>query len=131
MAGNPSSPRKAGRPDSARLLKSLADSLSQDGRGPLKISEDHVQSVLIVRRARRKLLGEDLFSDPAWDILLELFAAHLGGRSMSVSDLARAVEAPLSTTNRWLSALSEKRLAVREPPSHSTAKLTREGAEKL
>ena len=36
------------------------------------LTEDHIVSILGVRRARADILGQSLFSDPAWDILLEL-----------------------------------------------------------
>jgi DNA-binding MarR family transcriptional regulator len=79
-------------------------------RQRLKLTEDHILSVLLVRRARRAVLGENLFSDPAWDILLELYAASLGDREMSLGDLARAIETPESTTKRWVAALEERDL---------------------
>ena len=77
---------------------------------PVALTEDHILSVLIVRRARDDALGHDLFSDPAWDILLELFAARLGGRQITARELANAIELPLSITLRWIRALQEKDL---------------------
>lgn len=77
---------------------------------PVTLTEDHVMSVLLVRRARDQLLADNLFSDPAWDILLELFAAHLGGRKMAASDLAVAIEVPCSTTSRWVATLEQRGL---------------------
>jgi hypothetical protein len=61
------------------------------------------------------------------------FAAHLSGRSISPADLARAVESPLSTATRWLSALGDSGLATSDDNGQSDvgAKLTREGAAKL
>lgn len=104
-------------------------------RPPLKLMEDHVLSILIARRARGAVLGNDLFSDPAWDILLELYAAKLGRRSMSLSELARATETPPSTTRRWIAALEERRLvsSAIDPakPSRVQVELTTEGASKI
>ena len=77
---------------------------------PVVLTEDHIISVLLVRRARDDALGQNLFSDPAWDILLELFGAKLGGRSITASDLARSIQTPLSTTLRWISALQQRGL---------------------
>lgn len=83
----------------------------------IEVSEDHMLSILFVRRARNEILGGDLFSDPAWDILLELLAAHLGHRSVSLEELAQATETPLSTTERWVSELNRRGLTelVAEP----------------
>lgn len=77
---------------------------------PLSLTEDHIRSVLLIRRARSEVLGEHLFSDPAWDILLELYAAKLGNRTMSLADIARATETPQSTTKRWVAALEDRGL---------------------
>lgn len=77
---------------------------------PLNLTEDHIRSVLLVRRARSDILGKHLFSDPAWDILLELYSARLGGRKMSLGDVARAIETPQTTTKRWIAALEEHAL---------------------
>jgi DNA-binding MarR family transcriptional regulator len=77
---------------------------------PLKLTEDHVLSVLFVRRARSRIFGEHLFSDPAWDIILELFAARLGGKGLSLSELVVAVGSPASTTTRWVAILTHRGL---------------------
>jgi DNA-binding MarR family transcriptional regulator len=77
---------------------------------PLSLTEDHIRSVLLVRRARSDILGKRLFSDPAWDILLELYSAKLGGREMSFADLVRAIETPPSIAKRWIAALEEHAL---------------------
>lgn len=76
----------------------------------MHLTEDHILSVIFVRRARSAVFGTGLFSDPAWDILLELYAARLGKRTMLLPELARATETPVSTTRRWVAALNERDL---------------------
>lgn len=102
---------------------------------PLTLTEDHLRSVLIVRRARAAIFGENLFSDPAWDILLELFAARLGRRSMSASELALAIESPPSTTLRWIAVLHDRGLVECARGAvgtlHPTLSLSTEGASKM
>jgi DNA-binding MarR family transcriptional regulator len=73
-------------------------------------TEDHILSILILRRARDDAFGSTLFTEPAWDVLLELYAAMLGGRQMSLGDIALAIKAPTSTTARWVAALAERGL---------------------
>ena len=58
------------------------------------------------------MLGGDLFADPAWDILLQLYAASLGGRSLRLSDLAAST--PRSTVARWIALLEERALIACE-----------------
>lgn len=76
-------------------------------RRPVSLGEDHILSILTVRRARDQVFGRPLFADPAWDILLELYAAHLGARRIAVADLIRSIDVPASTATRWIRALEE------------------------
>jgi len=76
----------------------------------LAVTEDHIVSILAALRARHELFGQDLFSDPAWEILLELYAAQLGQREISREDLARLIPAPTSVSDRWLVELSKRGL---------------------
>ena len=79
-----------------------------------KVTEEQIRSILRVRRERSAIFGEGLFSEPAWDILLELFAAHLGNRTIGLGDLTRI--APESTLARWVSALEERGLVICDGP---------------
>ena len=74
------------------------------------LMQAQLQSIMEMRRRRSAVFGEGLFSDPAWDILLELFAAELDGRRLGLSDLAHI--APRSTLARWLTALEERGLVL-------------------
>ncbi len=97
------------------------------------LTEDHIRSLLLVRRARSALLGEGLFSDPAWDILLELLAAKLAGCGVGLLDLAKATEAPVSTVGRWIGILNERGLvqSTIDADSVHLFTLTPEGASRL
>jgi len=65
------------------------------------------------RREREAMLGRDLFGEPAWDLLLELFAAHDEGRDVPLSALSRAGGVPVSTSLRWIAALGDEGKLVR------------------
>ena len=75
---------------------------------------DLARRLLAVRRDREPALGRGLFGEPAWDILLDLFAAHEEGQSVSVTNLCAAANVPTSTALRWISALEERGKLVRE-----------------
>jgi len=98
----------------------------------ISLTEDHIHSLLAMRRARSRIFGETLFSDPAWDILLELYAAKLGYRTTSLENLARLSSTPLSTARRWVAVLEGRGLAQqgREPTDGVCIRisLTAEGA---
>jgi DNA-binding transcriptional ArsR family regulator len=66
------------------------------------------------RRFREKLLPHELFLDPAWDMLLDLFVAHHLGQRVNISNACLAADIPLTTALRWLSKLEQHGLVVRE-----------------
>jgi DNA-binding MarR family transcriptional regulator len=66
-----------------------------------------VQEILRSRRRREKLFGGDLFGEPAWDILLELFSAELAQKKLSVSAACYASAVPHTTALRWLGKLED------------------------
>jgi hypothetical protein len=64
------------------------------------------------RRERERLLP-DLFADPAWDILLDLFAASVERRPVSVSSACVAAAVPPTTALRWIGTLETRGLVLR------------------
>ena len=94
-----------------------------------------VRAVQTARRRRGALFNEDLFSDPAWDILLELYALHLEQRRASVSSVYEASSVPGSTALRWIAKLERDGLLVRvDDPldaRRSWVKLSEEGVQRM
>lgn len=68
-----------------------------------------------IRRKRSSIFGNpDLFGEPAWDILLDLYVAHVEQKPVSVSSACIGSAAPPTTGLRWLGVLAEENLIVRE-----------------
>lgn len=65
------------------------------------------------RSNRNRIFGDDLFGEPAWDMLLDLYANHGLHRAVTISDLCVASRAPMSTALRWLGLLERKGLVRR------------------
>lgn len=77
------------------------------------------QRIYQLRRERDRAFGEaGLFSEPAWDMILDLFIANLQNKPVSVTSVAVASCAPLTTALRWLSILDQNGIIVREPDPH-------------
>lgn len=74
-------------------------------QGADPVQESDVRSLIKLRRARDRFFAGDIFADPAWDILLELYASELGQRRISVSALCMAAAVPPTTALRWINAL--------------------------
>lgn len=64
-----------------------------------------VATVIRGRRARAQFMPENSFSDPAWDIVLHLYEAHLEEVEHTVGDLGSFANTSPATTNRWLDVL--------------------------
>ena len=73
-----------------------------------------VTRLIQARRARTDYFSPDLFSDPAWDILLILFQAKLRGEGLTPSALGDAISKPRSTADRWTKVLEQKGLVQRK-----------------
>lgn len=92
----------------------------------------HLHSFLSARHKRRRYFGERLFAEPAWDILLHLYAAELETREgLPVSALAGAVQVPASTALRWIHALKAEGLVawntLRANPCQAPVNLSKAG----
>jgi DNA-binding MarR family transcriptional regulator len=61
-----------------------------------------------LRSRRRDLFGDDLFGEPAWDILLSLLQSSLTDRVESVGSACLAAGVPQSTALRWLNLLESR-----------------------
>lgn len=59
------------------------------------------------RRQREQFLPADIFADPAWDMLLDLYAAHYERREVSVSSLCIAANVPATTALRWIKSMTD------------------------
>ena len=74
-----------------------------------------VRRVIAARRARGRFFNAELFADPAWDILLELYALHCDQRPTRVSKVCAAAAVPVTTALRWVDELESEDLLIREP----------------
>jgi hypothetical protein len=72
-----------------------------------------IRSLIKLRRMREQHFPDGLFADPGWDILLDLFAAKLEGRSVSVSSLCIAAAVPPTTGLRWITTMTEHGALIR------------------
>jgi DNA-binding MarR family transcriptional regulator len=60
------------------------------------------------RRWRDKLLDCDLFADPAWDLMLDLYEKHYEAKPVTVTSACLAAKVPSATAFRQLSRLCLK-----------------------
>lgn len=73
------------------------------------------QSEYNSRRRRDQYFDADIFAEPAWDMLLDLYIQHCRKRAVSVHSLCIASAVPATTALRWIGKLVDCGLAVRLP----------------
>src|SRR3546814_18642864 len=72
------------------------------------------RDLLRFRRLRDRYFAGDLFADPAWDMLLDLYAARSqNSHQVSVSSLCIAYSVPATTALRWIKEMEEMKLISR------------------
>ncbi|MES2095138.1 MAG: MarR family winged helix-turn-helix transcriptional regulator [Pseudomonadota bacterium] len=108
------------------LSRLAADDASQDNvadrslsyAGPpatSSVTGGDIRKIIRARRLRDAQFSPGLFEDPAWDMLLDLYAAHLEGVRVSVSSLCIAAAVAPTTALRWIARLSDSGLLERHP----------------
>ncbi|MEN2785997.1 hypothetical protein ACFOKI_09670 [Sphingomonas qilianensis] len=119
----------------ARIAETLAQ-LTRDGglppdRAPPGVGDRHngygappreddvrasdLRQAIRARRLRGQFFDPTLLEDPAWDMLLDLYAAELERAQVSVSSLCIAAAVAPTTALRWISKMTEAGLLEREP----------------
>ena len=106
-----------------RIAGILASLSAQEARGTQNAAPDlnesggvdagTVRALIRARRLRDQFFGAELFADPAWDMLLDLYAARLESQRVAVSSLCIAAAVPATTALRWIKTLTDLGLLVR------------------
>lgn len=72
------------------------------------------QRILLKRRLRGQYFEGEMFGEPAFDVMLDLFVQDLAGRSTYTTSAAVASGAPLTTALRQIAMLVDRGLVARE-----------------
>lgn len=100
--------------DAERMAEAVARLAAEAGGDASRpVDSPRIRAHIKARRLRERFFDPALFADPAWDILLDLSAARLEGRAVSVSSLCIAAAVPTTTGLRWIKALVDRGLLER------------------
>ena len=81
-------------------------------------SGEMVRNVIRARRLRSRFFNEELFADPAWDMLLDLLQAEIAQHRVPVSSLCIAAAVPATTALRWIKTMTDSGLFQRRADPH-------------
>lgn len=82
------------------------------------VSLETVRSVIRARRLRPRYFPEELFADPAWDMMLDLLQAEIAQLRVPVSSLCVGAAVPATTALRWLKTMVSRGLFIRRADPH-------------
>lgn len=104
-------------PEPARAV-SMPDALAGEpagGAATVASPLDHldVRALIRARRLRDRFFPAEVFADPAWDMMLDLLAARLAEKRVSVSSLCIAAAVPPTTALRWIRQLTDRGIFLR------------------
>jgi DNA-binding MarR family transcriptional regulator len=88
------------------------------GASPQGAARGLALELLSWRRRREQMFGAHMFSEPVWDMMLDLLVHHEQGRLVNVTSLCVASMASFSTALRWIQAMEKEGFVVREPDPH-------------
>lgn len=99
----------------ARLIDGVGDlptARRRAARAPLPDAR-LVRKIIRQRQQRGRYFDAGLFADPAWDMLLDLTAARVEHKRVSVTSLCIASAVPPTTALRWIGQMIDAGLFVR------------------
>ena len=93
------------------VINTIQGNLAPMTREPVELELANVAKRILREFGERKNHFEmDLFADPVWLILLDLYAHNSTGKSVSVSSLCIASWAPPTTALRWIKLMASRGL---------------------
>jgi hypothetical protein len=112
----PSHPGATALSDYKREYRGPEQASASFGAGQAPLPDPRmVRQMIANRQARARYFDAELFGDPAWDMLLDLTAAHGEDTQVSVTSLCIAASVPATTALRWLTQMVESGIFVRVP----------------
>lgn len=96
---------------------------------------DYLRALVAARADRAAIFDANLFSDPAWEMMLDLAVAEVSNRPISVTSLCIASGAPTTTALRRIDDLREAGLVDKMPDARDkrriVVRLTPLGRERM
>lgn len=121
-------------------LAAIARRLEAEALRHMGLPDDHELATIAdalwrARRARTKFFDSDLFGEPAWDMLLDMFRQTVWGHTVIVKSACIGAAVPITTGLRWIDVLMERgwleRTADPNDKRRQTLALTEDGYARM
>jgi DNA-binding response OmpR family regulator len=123
--------RGDGPPATTSPLDPAAPSRAALPVDPVQLRREALRELKTIRRDRSAYFPADLFSDPCWEMLLDLYDARLGADEVTVTSLGAASGVPLTTALRRMEMLQNHglidRVEDRDDKRRTIMRLTEQG----
>lgn len=94
--------------DAERVAAALAELVAgRPAAAARPVTAARIRAHIRARRLRERFFPAELLADPGWDMMLDLAAARLEERPVSVSSLCIAANVPTTTALRWIKNLCD------------------------
>lgn len=93
-------------------VEPMGDAVPDDPRATVRRA---AVQILTRRRLRQEHFGDDMYGEPAFDLLLDLFIQEIDGQNAYTTSLAVASGAPLTTALRQIAMLVDRGYVQRAP----------------
>jgi DNA-binding MarR family transcriptional regulator len=94
-----------------RLKRGAFDEAASEHRPASAL--ERAERLYRARRLRGKYFKSELFGEPAWDLLLDLFIHGERGKTVSISSACLGAAVPATTALRWIDCLVTEGLLMR------------------
>ncbi|MET4592924.1 MULTISPECIES: PAS domain-containing protein [unclassified Sphingomonas] len=111
-------------PDTASIL-TTGDGIMPDRLWTVAANVD------VMLQKRRAHLGDDLFGDHAWLILVQVYLAEAEGRLIDAEEIADRTRMDTPRVARWIAALTGKQLLDHPEETGRTIQLTAQGLSSI
>lgn len=93
----------------------VLETLLERGGAIQEVTPALIGQIIEARHRRSEFFSGNLFSDPAWDLLLCLYSAYLRQHRVTIHTVTHRSRVPSTTALRWIRELHDQGLLTRTP----------------
>lgn len=104
--------------------------VNRSDEGPRRLWQQAMR-LIETYQLRREILGDQLFADHAWIIILYMYLAEAEGRVISISEISQQSKVSRKLLDRWAKAVQSQGMISRVGIGEDDFELTQDGMSRL